>query len=839
MVTQPSSSFRRRRWRLSPLVAALASLLACEASAAQAPAYAEAQFDPMMLWGAASRADVERFTRRNVLEAGRHYVEVVVNERRGISMPVQFVSAADDAPLTDAHACFTQAQWQRLGVKLAVLAPALRERMAAGQCLGVKALYPGSLEQYDFSASQLLITVPQAFIQYSAYQDVSPDQWQSGITAFRNNYSYSYQRFSSRGVQFSSFNALLDSGLNVGGWFLRNSAYFSQSQGLRQFRSQRTTLQTDIPSWRARLVMGQLYTGAEYFSAYRMQGVMLSTDPAMLPYSERLYRPTVRGVANSQATVQILQGQSVIYQGRVAPGPFAIDDYSPIGYGGDLTLVITEANGAEQRYTVPFGNAVRLIRKGQLQYSLSAGRYEPGPRGGLKPWMAQATARWGVQEYANLYGGVLAAGSQYGAVSIGAGFNTPVGAVSLDSNWARARRRGEPASWGVSYRLSYTKTVSATRTVVRLATVRYSSEGFWTLNDALSGRFSDVRPGRPRGEFNLSMSQPLGRWGSVYLSGSLRNYWHAAPRQTQWQVGYSTRVQGVTVSVTASASRGGFGSGRQVMLNLSIPLSGWKAGGVLRSTVLQDSGRGHTERISYDNTVGRNRALSYGLDITRDAQRQQGYGLNASYVGRYGYVSAAASRQGETTQWSVNGNGGLVIHSGGVTLGQTLPDSIGLIEARDAGGATIANMGNAKLDGNGYGLVSLSPYSVNEVQISPENLSLDVELQSTTEEAIPRAGAVVPLVFKTKRERAALLVIGPEDRARLPFGTPIHDQDGTVIGTIGQGGRALLRGVTDQGALVLRFTDGESCRVPYRLQGDGAQGEGRVPLIPLRCGGSP
>lgn len=827
---------RTRRPPLSPtlLSAGLLALFSSAAPAAQQQA--ELQFDPRMLWGSASHADLRRFARRNVLPPGLHQVEVVINGERGVPMRVRFKAAAS-ASLhdSDALACLDHDQLYRLGVNLDALDPALRAQLAAGACVGVRDIYPDSVESFDYATAQLSFSVPQAYVRNRYQRDIPPERWQEGITAFRSNYSYSYSRYDSRGASFQSFSGLFDSGLNVGGWYFRNSAFFSLAGGRRELRSQRSTLQTDIPSWRARLVLGDIYAGSEYFSPYQVRGFTLASDPAMLPYSERLYRPTVRGVAATQASIKILQGGNVIYQASLAPGPFAIDDYSPIGYGGDLTVIVTEANGAVQRFVVPFGNAVRLIRKGQLQYALTAGRYARGLQAAAAPWVAQASGRWGLQDGVNLYGGLLGAHKTYAAMTLGAAFNTPVGALSLDTTWAYARPVRQNSFYGTSYRLSYSKTLESSRTVVRLATLRYSSEGFWTLSDSLARQFTPLRPGRPRGEFSLAVSQPLGAYGSLYMSSALRNYWRSTARQTQWELGYGTRVKGVGVYLSASFSNGSFGPDRQVMLNFSIPLSSDASSGSLRTSVLRTRNRGSNERVSYEGTVGQSRALSYGLDVTRNADRSTTYGLSANYLGRYGQIAGAFTQQPSGSQVFVNGSGGLVAHRGGVTLGQTLSDSVGLIDARDAGGAAIANTRNATVDARGYGLVGLSPYSLNEVQLSPENLPLDVELQSTVEEAVPRAGAVVPLVFKTRRERSALLLVDSGARERLPFGSPITDSKGNTLGTSGQGGRALLRGLPDQGEVHVRLRDGSVCITPYRLDDNTTRGEGRLPRIVMQC----
>ncbi|AZY52653.1 fimbria/pilus outer membrane usher protein [Bordetella avium] len=796
--------------------------------------YADLQFNPMMLWGSASKTDLTRFSRRNVLQPGVHRVEVQLNDQRVLPMTVSFLPAKQaEGKAENARACFSQEQLETLGINIKVLSPALQARLSAGDCVGVTEIYPDSLENFDYSTSQLAISVPQAYVLRKRLRDVSPDQWQTGITAFRSNYSYSYHRADYGSGRFQSLSALFNSGLNVGGWYLRNSAFLNHSDGKTLFRSQRTWLQTDVPAWRARVVMGDIYAGSEYFSTYGMRGALLSTDPAMLPYSERLYRPTVRGVASTQATVKIMQANSVIYQGQVAPGPFAIDDYSPVGYGGDLHVTVTEADGSVQRFSVPFGNAVRLIRPGTVQYSVGAGRYKGGYRGGPEPLLMQATGRWGVSDGFNLYGGGLVAGQNYAAVVMGAAFNTAWGAFSLDSTSARTRPVQGRQYFGNSYRLSYSKTLEPTGTVLRLATLRYSSERFWTLSDALSSGSGEWRMGRPRGEFSLALNQPLGRYGSLYLSGSVRDYWGSSARRMQWTLNYGTQINGVGLSLEASTNSGSkYGQQRQFMLNLAIPLS--RFNGTIRTSVQQQTGGHRVERVGYDAVLGEDRALSYGVDVSR-SDREMSYGMNASYAGRYGRVGGTLSQQAQNTQLSVNGSGGLLVHKGGITLGQTLSESVGLIEARDAGGASIGNMANASLNDDGYGLVSLSPYSLNEVQISPENLSLDVELQSTVEEAIPRAGAVVPLVFSTRREQSALLVVGKPYRSRFPFGTAITDAEGKTLGTAGQGGRALLRGLPSQGVLKAVLSDGTVCRTPYELGDDKKTGLGGLPSISLRC----
>ncbi len=82
----------------------------------------------------------------------------------------------------------------------------------------------------------------------------------------------------------------------------------------------------------------------------------------MLPDSLRGYAPVVRGIANSNARVTVFQGKSQLYETTVAPGPFAIDDLFATNFSGDLTVVVTEADGSVSTFTVPFSAVPQSMR---------------------------------------------------------------------------------------------------------------------------------------------------------------------------------------------------------------------------------------------------------------------------------------------------------------------------------------------------------------------------------------------------------------------------------------------------------------------------------------------
>ena len=82
--------------------------------------------------------------------------------------------------------------------------------------------------------------------------------------------------------------------------------------------------QRGITSLKGQLTIGDSFTDGAVYDSFGLRGVQLASDDRMLPESQRGYAPVVRGIANSNAKVQIRQNGNIIYETNVAPGAFAI-----------------------------------------------------------------------------------------------------------------------------------------------------------------------------------------------------------------------------------------------------------------------------------------------------------------------------------------------------------------------------------------------------------------------------------------------------------------------------------------------------------------------------------
>ncbi|CAM6543614.1 outer membrane usher protein [Escherichia coli] len=168
----------------------------------------------------------------------------------------------------------------------------------------------------------------------------------------------------------------------------------------------------------------------------------------------------------------------------------------------------------------------------------------------------------------------------------------------------------------------------------------------------------------------------------------------------------------------------------------------------------------------------------------------------------WGTLSGSASASSDNSrQFSLNTDGGFVLHSGGLTFSNDSfsdSDTLAVIQAPGAKGARI-NYGNSTVDRWSYGVTSaLSPYHENRIALDINDLENDVELKSTSTVAIPRQGAVVFADFETVQGQSAIMNIVRSDGKNIPFAEDIYDEQNNIIGNVGQGGQAFVHGIEQE-----------------------------------------
>ncbi|ORT82533.1 fimbrial protein [Burkholderia puraquae] len=793
---------------------------------------AQVQFnDTLMMKPRGQRLDLDRFAKGNPVPAGDYLVDLYVNETWTGRSTVRFNAAAG---AVNAAPCFDRALVSRLGLDDQALTDSARAellRVQAGECTDIDKLVADAAVEFDMSELRLNVSIPQASLLRNPRGYVSPELWDGGVPSATLKYDANVFRNMSSGYDSTQAYVGLNAGANVGNWHFRhNGSYSAQSRGPNRYRSLNTYVQRDLPAWRSQLKVGETYTDGTLFDSVGMRGATLETDDRMLPDSMRGYAPMIRGVATSNAHVEVSQNGSLLYETNVAPGPFEINDLYATGYGGNLLVTVTEADGRKHSFTVPYAAVVQALRPGISRLGIAVGQLRESQLE-RHPYFAQATYQRGISNLLTGYVGAIVA-ENYLAGLVGAAFNTPVGALAVDVTQASARIPGVTATSGQSVRVSYSKSVEATGTNIAVAAYRYSSRGYWGMRDAMSAREQAAAGRDPndlyrqRNQVQLTLNQTLGEGrGTLFAIGSSASYWNRQGTTTQFQVGYnnSLRIAGLNLSYNLSVSRQRDGySGNlnnQVYANVTIPLGRRSHAPTLNASVARDNQGGTTSQTSLTGSLGESNAFTYGLNTNTGGGSTSGGG-NAQYRSPFATFSGSATGGSGYSSVSVGVSGGIVGHAGGVTLANDLGDTVAIIEAKDAIGARVTNGTDVRIGRRGYAVLPyLTPYKMNTVELDPKGIPLDVEMLTTSQQVAPRANSVVRLKFGTASGRAVLLGIHQPDGTPVPFGSTVVDEAGNSVGMAGQGGTVFTRGLNDSGVLTAKWgrRANQSCSLSYRL----------------------
>jgi outer membrane usher protein len=834
------------------------SLFAAPSSRAATAKSAEIEFnDNFLRQPGGTRLDVSRFNQGNVPLPGTYRADLQVNGTWLGATEVELRQAGADT--RNVQPCFDRALLERAGVDITRLPPDAADRLAgvsAADCATLPELVPGASAGFDNGEQRLELSVPQSFLNRSARGYVDPRYWDEGVNAARLQYNASVYHTDSGAMSSTQGYLGLNAGVNVGPWRFRHYGSLSHDAVTgNRYQSVQTSLQRSIAPLRSQLVIGDAFTDGAMFDSFGFRGVQLATDDRMLPESQRGYAPTIRGIANSNARVQVRQNGNIIYETTVAPGAFEIDDLYATGYGGDLEVLLTEADGSVRASQVPYAPVVNALRPGVWRYGVTSGQYR---NTGVHdtPLFLQATVQRGISNLFTGYGGVLAAES-YLSVVLGMALNTHYGAFGADIAHASTRLPNQPDRSGQSVRLSYSKLVAPTRTNVTLAAYRYSTSGFLNFADAVATRSLDASATDPllrgirRGRLQLTVSQSLpAGYGNVYLSGSTQDYWNQGGRDTQFQAGYNNSYRRVSFGVSATRQIN-LGSGKwenRIMLTVGVPL-GKAPQAPYSTTSLQRDSSGVTGiQESVSGTLGTDNSLTYGLNASHSSGGNST--VSNSIAANVGYVSPVATltvnggRSNNYSQLGAGISGGIVAYAGGVTFMPMLGDTVAIVEADHAAGARVVNATGLRLDPWGHAVVpNLVPFSRNQIEIDPKDLPLNVELRSTMQQVAPTSGAVVRVRFDTgSAGRVAILRVRTADGKPLPFGAEVFDADGHAAGVVGQDGRLIARGMRrDTGVLTARWgeLDGERCTFPYELPAQAGDQRHALPRAEGICGDHP
>lgn len=760
---------------------AFALAFVCAALHAGESASPHVRFDATMLRNGRD-VDLSVFEAGQPMRTGPQDVEVWRNGEPLGRRSVRFVGG-------DGQPCFDPGFIAWRGVDIARLPAARRNAIAATPCAKTDALHPAANTRYDPGDLALHVSIPQALL-VSRHPAIDPTSLDAGINAFRLAYGVNLLRSDAHAARFHQQGSVrLDAGLNAGAWrFRHRSAHLWRLAQGRESDTLSAHVERDVSRFDARLMLGDFHATGLLFDPIALRGVRLQSDDRMLPASQQRNSPTIRGVADTNARVQVRQAGRLLFDTTVPPGPFALADVHPLGRGGDLEVRIVEADGSVRAFLVPYATMPGLLRDGRMRFGLAAG-WLPGA------WDAPVVAgavEAGVHDRATLRAAVQATTGHVQMLG-GVAFASRAGAWSIDRMHARTAFESGLAR-GTATRAAFTTEIAAARTTLQFGATQ-SPVAFHSLQEATH----PAGARRERHRFDATLQKSFGdRRHGLHFSLVERRFHAIAGPQRSAQLGWSMptarsgAVLHASLEHTQQIARR---ATNNAVLSFTLPLRLRDAG---TAAFAHAHARAGAQRFDLQSGIGGvlRDANPWNLGVTRaDDTRGSTTTTSASlgHAGRAGRIDAGLSVSPAVRQASVTAEGGVLLHPHGVTFGPTLGDTIALVRAEHGAGAHVLQAPNLRLDRRGRALVpQLSPYRRNRVGIEVGGASTDVIFDWTERNVIPRAGAIidVPLTGTYRPMQFVRIVLGD---GQVPlFGTRIVDAMGATHALVGRDGLARI-----------------------------------------------
>ncbi|WP_272909721.1 fimbria/pilus outer membrane usher protein [Acinetobacter nectaris] len=785
----------------------------------------EADFDTNFLMGnTKNNIDISRFKYRNPILPSIYNLDVYVNNKWVGKQNFDFKSTVKQ---DNATTCFTLHTLLNYHVKYSALEHLINQNSL--MCAPLSEWIPNAYYDFDTSTQRLDIFIPQIAMETKVRDYVDPNSWDHGINAgFLSYNANAYQIRNNITKQNTNTNAFisLSAGLNINEWQLRHNGQWQWSNSnSASYTPINTYLQKAIPKYQSVFTLGDNFTSGNIFNSIGYRGIDFSNDDRMLPNSMQGYAPQIHGVAKTNAKVEIRQRGQLIYQTMVSPGAFEINDLYPTGFGGTLDVAVFESDGYIQRYSVPYSSSVQMLRPKRKKFSLTLGQVREKTLNS-KPLFSQGVFQYGLNNYFTTSSGIQLSNDYY-ALSLGGAVSTQLGAVSVDITHNRNSLINRQHSSGNTLNLTYNRVVEPTNTQISISASQKLSGNYYTLKDTIALKeYAQHMPyltanslGGQENQLQVNLNQVLPKkFGSFYLTGLWVNYSGNQPSNKEYQFGYNNTYRGLNYSISITSQQLQYASQKlghntEYLFTLSFPLSFKKYSFNTNASFSQDN-----QNLGISGTVGDR--LSYSAILAKQFD-QNSISLNTDYKSDMTTIGTSYTQSDSYKQTMLNLSGNIVLHSHGILFSPEQGQTMGIVYAPDATGASINSNPNILINKYGYALIPyLNPYRLNDIYIDPENMSNRVELKETSHRIAPYAGSITKIVFSTQKGYAIYIHSRMPNGQPLPFAAQVYNSKGEIIGMVAQGSLVYARTPLIDDILKIKWGEKttDQCAIHYSLK---------------------
>lgn len=681
---------------------------------------------------------------------------------------------------------------------------------------------PYSGADFDFARLTMNLRIPQLGLDTAKGTD--SQHWNYGEYGF--NMRYLLNTLKAKG-RLDDYYGSLTSDVSLGNWLLSAYAYGNRDD---HFTVPRWMMSTPVGAVQGDFRFGKLQVSSPTLAGFAFNGAELKSNDNMKAPGLQNYAPVLFGIARTNARVEVTQNGYVLFSKVLPPGPFSINNVSPLG-NGELKVTVKEQDGSESSSVYPVTTMSDMLRSDDQNYDVAVGVRDDSQRYGKKltgpfayltrdkgyPMATLNSSALVHKDYQNAGLGTALSLGNWGGISLGVSAST-------------AKYRHTESRNGGNFSLRYAKSLSE-RTDLQIIGYQYTTSGYVDFAD-FQPEETPWRRRRDRYE-----AQVYHRFeNNVGLSATLWNqsYWDSSTEEGI-NAGLSVPYHGASFTLNGRYNMTSSHPGKEhgyhfseyhdehlsIAASVFIPFDLFDKHTYFNSnTQWDDHGGGITsssgvgsqvnDRFSYNAGVsasGHNQSSeyisgSYGFDIAN---------LNLSYSNsNSGYYSSSAQLSGSVVQagdsWPV--------------FTRSMADSFALVKVKGIEGVAIN--GGTKTDASGNALVSLNPYRRNTLYVDVSTLPDDVDISDTTFSLVPTQGSKHYHEFTYEKHNQYLLDIYRDAAlsSHIKGNAVATDEQGHELGVVDPSGLLLLHTV-DSVKLVHLASSAGTCDINLKTVATG------------------
>lgn len=654
--------------------------------------------------------------------------------------------------------------------------------------------------QYQFSNQKLSLIIPQKALIKAADDVVDKKEWDDGVTAFFSQYSYWIKYHQKKSVE-QKLN--LHSGINMNAWRVRSHSRFNWSKDRYQSKLSSIYAYRQINSFSSLFYGGKFSPTTRILSNDKIIGFQLISNnliPNNRPYANK---PIIEGIADTQADIIIKQGDKIIYETTVPPGPFLLNSLPSTG-NEKLILEIKEADGRIKISTHYFTSLPNQLNKGNYQYNIISGTLPDHPDN-KKSIFLLGEFSYGLSQKITSYSAIRKRDNKQSYLS---GLSLDLGILGgLATNFSYDRGTNNK----IKYQLNYQKNIPITQTYFTSGVSAYHYLDYSLSKDRIKKSYS------------FSLSQNISQLGYISLLYHDKSY-HNSSKTFEVGTSFSSSKNKINYNLKYDFKREKQFSDHHISFNFHIPIRNNEYHHWINN---QTDYHVNNKRYSNSTNMGGtlldpNLGYSVNYQHTHYSKRKSNqFSANTRYQSNYQSYHFSGSQSENTYNLNFSTNGAIVLHSDGITLAPRLGRTFALVNTQGITGikTSSSSMSETDIFGNLI-LNNITPYQKNSIKLNAATLPQSAEAEYYSRSVVPTLGAIPKIIFPIKMGYRIMF----KSTVQLPFASKVtvFDAGNNIIyqGLVSENNIIFLSGVSDSGLVKVKWGEDKQCEFNYKLNSD-------------------